>query len=190
MENKQHLIRQEHEEQKEQISKLLESIRSEISNRPTRTGSTPHVYGTSFPTPGNSGYLLHNSTPIEAYPGLKGPPKFLFFSGINPIPKDKASFDQWIFQVKGACACHRPETIQSHIVNAVRHNTRELLGFVGFDKSLDITKMEERYDDNWSADRLQQEFYQLQQEKGEKIHQFVAQLEHRFRKLQAKFPDS
>ena len=41
MENKQHLIRQEYEEQKEQISKLLESIKSEISNRLARTDRAP-----------------------------------------------------------------------------------------------------------------------------------------------------
>ena len=83
MENEQLLIRQEHEQQKEQISKLLENIRSEISNRPARTDSAFHVSVASFPTSGNSGYPLHNSTPIEAYPGLKGPPKLPIFSGTD-----------------------------------------------------------------------------------------------------------
>ena len=110
------------------------------------------------------------------------------FSGTDPAPKDEASFDQWIFQVNGACKSHRPEAIRSCIVYPVRGGAREFVGFVGFDTSLDIiiTKMEERYHKNWSTDRLQQEFCQLQQEK---IHQFVAWLKQKVRKLHAKFPD-
>ena len=87
-------------------------------------------------------------------------------------------------QIKAACTSHRPEAIRSDNVNSVRGNARELVGFVEFDACLDIiiTRMEERYDKTWRTDMLQQEFYQLQQEKGEKIHQFAAWLEHKLRK--------
>ena len=72
----------------------------------------------------------------------------------------------------------------------MRGDAREPVEFVGFDACLDliITMMEERYDKNWSADRLQQEFYNSIREKGEKLHQFEAWLEQKCRKLQGKFP--
>ena len=38
------------------------------------------------------------------------------------------------------------------------------------------------------GDRLQQDFYQLQQEKGEKVQHFAGRLEKAFKKLQEAFP--
>ena len=52
-----------------------------------------------------------------------------------------------------------------------------------------IDTIKERYSKTWSADKLQKEFYQLQQDRGEKIHLFAGQLEQRFHRLKAKFPD-
>ena len=47
--------------------------------------------------------------------------------------------------------------------------------------------MEERFDKAPAADKLQQEFYLLGQERMEKIQQFASCLEQRYRKLQMKF---
>ena len=51
-----------------------------------------------------------------------------------------------------------------------------------------LVVIEERFGWGPSTDKLQQEYYQLQQEKGEKIQQFAGRLETRYRKLQEKFP--
>ena len=40
-----------------------------------------------------------------------------------------------------------------------------------------------------TGDRLQQDFYQLQQEKGEKVQHFAGRLEKAFKKLQEAFPE-
>ena len=63
--------------------------------------------------------------------------------------------------------------------------------FIGFRANLDtiLISIEDRFGRGPSADKFQQEYYQLQQEKGEKIQQFASRLETKYRKLEEKFPD-
>ena len=49
--------------------------------------------------------------------------------------------------------------------------------------------MDKRFGKQSMTDRLEQEFFQLQQEKGERIQHFASHLEKSFRKLQEAFPD-
>ena len=44
------------------------------------------------------------------------PPDLPLFSGVEPVPKDEGSFDQWLFQVQGAMDCHCKEAVKSAIV--------------------------------------------------------------------------
>ena len=52
-----------------------------------------------------------------------------------------------------------------------------------------LEAMDKRFGKQSTTDHLQQEFFQLQQEKGERIQHFTSQLERSFRKLQEAFPD-
>ena len=119
------------------------------------------------------------------------PPDLPLFSGVEPVPKDEGSFDQWLFQVQGMMDFHCKEAMRSVIVRSVRGEGRELMRFIGFRANLDtiLIGIEERFGRGPSADKLQQEYYQLQQEKGEKIQQFASRLETKYRKLEEKFPD-
>ena len=67
---------------------------------------------------------------------------------------------------------------------------RELIGFIGFQADLTdiIYRVEERFGKTPTADKLQQEFYLLAQERIEKIQQFASHMEQKYRKLQMKFP--
>ena len=49
--------------------------------------------------------------------------------------------------------------------------------------------MDKRFGKQSTTDWLQQEFFQLQQEKGERIQHLASHLEKSFRKLQEAFPD-
>ena len=85
---------------------------------------------------------------------------------------------------------HCEEAVRSAIVRSVRGEARELMRFIGFRTNLDtiLIGIEERFGRGPSADKLQQEYYQLQQEKGEKI-QFASRLETKYQKLEEKFPE-
>ena len=67
---------------------------------------------------------------------------------------------------------------------------RELIGFIGFQADLTdiLDGVEEKFGKAPTADKLQQEFYLLGQERMEKIQQFASHLEQKYRKLQTKFP--
>ena len=119
------------------------------------------------------------------------PPDLPLFSGVEPVPKDEGSFDQWMFQVQGALDSHSEEAVRSAIVRSVRGEARELMRFIGFRAEIStiLTGIEGRFGRGPSADKLQQEYYQLQQERGEKVQQFVSHLETKYWKLKEKFPD-
>ena len=66
----------------------------------------------------------------------------------------------------------------------------ELVAFVCFKALLSVIleAIDKRFGKKSTADHLQQEFFQLQQEKGERIQHFASHLERAFRKLQEAFP--
>ena len=88
--------------------------------------SAPVVQGIEFHTPQNSA-CHHFSppgpnnlvTPAPTHSGLKEPPKFPIFSGTDPPSKDETSYDQWVFQVRGAIISHSVAVVRSGIVNSV-----------------------------------------------------------------------
>lgn len=192
-EEEQRTIREEQENYRGQLTQLLETIRSEISNVGKKGGleeGVQDISGASYHTP--RGSPIVKSAHVEGETVfLKGPAKFPLFSGTEPTPKDEADFEQWIFQVKGAISLHRPESVRSSMVNSVRGPAREHMAFVGFDSGIDVlvSKMEERFGKTRNIDKLQQEFYQMTQEKGERIYQFASRLENTYKRLHLKLPD-
>ena len=66
-----------------------------------------------------------------------------------------------------------------------------MISFLGFDANLDdiLKKVEKRFGKQLSGDHLQQEFYQLSQDKNEKVRQFAGRLEQKYKYLKEKFPN-
>ena len=52
-----------------------------------------------------------------------------------------------------------------------------------------LKKVEKQFGKQLSGDWLQQEFYQLAQDKTEKVRQFAGRLEQKYKYLKEKFPD-
>ena len=77
--------------------------------------------------------------------------------------------------MRGAIATYRENSMRAAIVNSLRGLARDLVGFVGFDADLERILMEvnNRFGKRYTGDQLQQEFYKLSQEKGEKIGAFT-----------------
>ena len=112
------------------------------------------------------------------------------FSGADLVPKDEESWEQWEFQVRGFLDTHTLEAMHSALIHSVRGAARELVGFVGYQTELDVILqlLEKRFGKKLTRDKLQQDFYQLSQERGEKVKAFAGRLEQVYRKLQDKFP--
>ena len=122
---------------------------------------------------------------------INKPPVLPHFSGADPLPKDKGSYDQWRFQVVGAQKVCTEEAVHSAIICSMRGEVREMISFLGFDVDLDdiLEKVEKWFGKQLSCDCLQQEFYQLAQDKNEKVRQFAGRLEQKYKYLKEKFPD-
>ena len=113
------------------------------------------------------------------------------FSGSLPVPKGEGSYEQYMFQIKGFRATYTDEAIKSGMIGSITDDARDYLDFIGFDKELPvlIEALEQRYGQGQSADKLQQDFYQLSQERNEQIQQFAGRLEFKYKKLVVLYPD-
>ena len=116
------------------------------------------------------------------------PPLLPPFSGADPVPKDEASCEQWVWQAKEALKSCTAGAIRRAIIQSVRGEVREFAAAVGFKASIEtlLAKVEDRFGEKWTTDRLQQEFYQITQGKGEKVRHFAGQLEAQFKRLKEK----
>ena len=113
------------------------------------------------------------------------------FSGIEPVPKGEGSYEQFKFQIKGYRKTYDDEAIKAGMIGSVTDNVRDYLDFVGFDKDLPtlMEALETRYGKGQTTDKLQQEFYQLTQERNESVQQFAGQLEFKYKRLICLYPD-
>ena len=113
------------------------------------------------------------------------------FSGIEPVPKGEGSYEQFKFQIKGYRKTYDDEAIKAGMIGLVTDNARDYLDFVGFDKELPVLMdvLETRYGKGQTTDKLQQEFYQLTQERNESVQQFAGWLEFKYKRLICLYPD-
>ena len=100
------------------------------------------------------------------------------------MPKDEASCRQWVWQAKEALKSCTAGDVRITTIQSVRGEVREFAAAAGFEASVDtlLAKVEDRFGEKWTTDRLQQEFYQTAQGKGEKVRQFAGQLEVQFKR--------
>ena len=77
------------------------------------------------------------------------------------------------------------------MIGSVTDNTRDFLDFVGSDKELPVLMeaLETRYGKGQMTDKLQQEFYQLTQERNKSVQQFAGRLEFKYKRLICLYPD-
>ena len=90
------------------------------------------------------------------------------FSGAIPVPKGEGSYEQFSFQIRGFRGNYTDEAIKSSMIGSVTDDVRDDLDFVGFQNSLNILidTLERRYGKGQTTDKIQQQFYQLSQERG------------------------
>ena len=108
--------------------------------------------------------------PISQNPPYKLPP-LPKFSGTLPVPKGEGSFEEFIFQIHGFESSYTEEAMKNGIVGAVTDGAQDHFDFIGSENDLAtiIDALDKRYGKGQSTDRIQQEFYQLSQERGETI---------------------
>ena len=112
------------------------------------------------------------------------------FSGAIPVPKGEGSYEQFIFQIQGFRGNYTDEAIKSSMIGSVTDGVRDYLDFVGFQNSLSvlIDALERRYGKGQTTDKIQQQFYQLSQERGETVQEFAGRIKTKYKKLITLYP--
>ena len=151
--------------------KQIEELKREV-NQQKITAATPEV---------NPVYItlevLEGATTMETTVDtlerekISKPLPIVYFSGIEPISKEEGSHDQWEFQVRGVMDTHTENSVRAAIFNSLRGPARELVGFIRYsaDVNLILNEVSNRFSKKYSGDKLQQEFYQMKQERGRRL---------------------
>ena len=185
-------LQQEQKGSQEQMVEILQNFREEVKKvEEMRT----HVNQPSTPVKQEVAKMEMIAEDKQSIPQassrderkIEKPPQICIFSGSDPIPKDEGSYEQWEFQVRGAMATHTKNSVHAAIVNSLQGPAQHLIGFVGFDADIEriLDEVTGRFGHKYTRDKLQQEFYQLQ-EKGEKLREFAGRLESIYQRLHEK----
>ena len=137
--------------------KCIEEWRKEVSQQRV-TLTTPKVNPVNI-----APEVLEGATAIETTSNTLGqekiskPPTIVYFSGIELIPKDEGSHDEWEFQVRGAMDTQTEISVRATVVNSLRGPARELVGFTGYyaDINLILSDVSNRLGKKYSGDKLQ-----------------------------------
>ena len=72
-------------------------------------------------------------------PDLKSlkPPSLPPFLGAEPVPKDEASCEQWVWQVREALKTCTLGVVRTAVIQSVRGEFREFVSSVGFETSVE-----------------------------------------------------
>ena len=113
------------------------------------------------------------------------------FSGTEPTPADELNFDQWCINVKSYQASYPDNillpAIRKSIIGKVKSVIRHLSPSYTVDEVIAILTQE--YERVTSSDMIFKDFYQLKQERNEKVQIFSIWLRDMLTKLSIEFPD-
>ena len=184
MEKQKETFQREKEQYEKHLGRVVEQMTKKLGQLEKKMDEEVPRISSGMVTPP----MLSPRTEVQQLVMTPGLP---LFSGTEPTPRDEGTYDQWKFQVKGMRSSCPEHSVRSALITSVRGEASELVGFVGFNAPLEqiLAAMEKRFGKRATTDRLQQEFYQLQQDKGEKIQHFAGRLEKAFKKLQEVFPE-
>ena len=163
LEDEERRVREEQQQHQEQLAKFLVQFQEEVRKiEKLQQNQT------------NDDHMTLGVVGLEEPTSFK-PPTLPPFSGADPIPKDEASCEQWVWQAKEALKSCTAGAVRIVIVHSVRGEVREFAAAVAFKASVEVLleKIEDQFGEKWTADGLQQDFYKITQGKNEKVMQFA-----------------
>ena len=107
------------------------------------------------------------------------------FSGIEPTPTDELNFDQWCIDVKSYQASYPDNILLPAIRKSIVGRAKSVIRHLGPSYIVDevITVLTQEYEGVASSDVIFKDFYQLKQEKNEKVQIFSIRLRDMLTKL-------
>ena len=192
-------LRREVEEQKHEFDRMMSKVALQMAELQALKTSfsqfsvSPTIVPSVAPSVQPIAEAIQATTPASpsVVPHTLRPPKLPTYSGADPVPKGESTFEQWSFQVEANLKNCSAAALKQAIVNSLSGEAAEYLEFLGFDTSPAdiIRKFKTRFALTSTSTKLQSDFFQIEQNKGERVQKFAGRLEKLYKKLAIKFPE-
>ena len=127
LEEEQRKVREEQRQHQEQLARFLTQFQEEVQK--VESLQQQRVQGDTTTLQGAVGGL-------EEPRSLK-PPILPPFSGVDPVPKDEASCEQWVWQAKEALKSCTMGAVRIVIIQSIRGEVQEFAAAMGFKESVE-----------------------------------------------------
>ena len=113
------------------------------------------------------------------------------FSGTEPIPTDELNFDQWCIDVKSYQSSYPKNILLPAVQRSIIGKAKSIIRHLGLSYTVEevILVLTQEYEGVASSDVIFKDFYQLKQEKNEKVQVFSIRLRDALTRLSLRFPD-
>ena len=175
-------------EQQQQLTQLVEGLKRQLSQ--LQINSVPNVAGKDFPTPGGSQIQGLSPMPNHQFK-IQTDLDLGKFSGSDPVLMNALTFEQWLSDIR-AYQWQFPEFVLLLAVRkSIQGRAKSVLRNLGPDYTIDqtIEVLTREYERVANSSVVFKEFYQLKQERNEKVQVFSVRLREALNKLTLRFPD-
>ena len=171
-------------QQQTRLTNIIEGIGEQLER--LESASFPHIQGRDFPTPGQS-----DSHIGRANFQVKADIDIGKFSGVEPTPQDEVTFEQWVSDVRAHQRQFPDYILLPSVRKSIKGKAKSVLRSLGPDFTIDqaIVTLVREYEGVASSDVVFKDFYQMRQEKTEKVQVFSVRLREALNRLMTRFPD-
>ena len=185
------------QEQQEQLTQIISNLGIQLQRM--ESTSVPNVAGQDYPTPqgsqlpnnqgsfnfGHTGNLATTNFQVKADLDIGK------FSGIDPTPSDELTFEQWMSDVRAYQSQFPDFILLPAVRKSIQGRAKSVLRTLGPEYTIDqaIEILVKEYEGVASSDVIFKEFYQMKQEKQEKVQVFSVRLREALNRLTVRFPD-
>ena len=112
------------------------------------------------------------------------------FSGTEPTPSYKLNYDQWCINVKSYQSSYPDNILLPAVQKSIVGKAKSIIRHLGPTYTVEevISVLNQEYEGVASSDVIFKEFYQLRQERNEKVQVFSIQLRDALTRLSLRFP--
>ena len=175
-------------EQQNKLAQLVEGLGTQLSQM--QMNSVPNIAGKDFSTPGGSQAQGMCSMPNHQF-RIQTDLDLGKFSGADPVPTKELTFEQWLSDIR-AYQRQYPEFVLLPVVRkSIQGRAKSVLRNLGPDYTIDqaIQVLTREYEGVANSDVVFKGFYQLKQEKNERVQVFSVRLRKALNKLTLRFLD-
>ena len=168
-----------------ELEKLVESLTDKVQKLETQPVSGKGLITSSAQNLSNSFGNLTTSFQVKADLDLGK------FSRMEPVPNNELTFDQWRVDVQSYQANVPDHILLPAICKSIIGKAQSVVRMLGPSYTVeDVIKcLAREYEGVASSDLVFKEFYQLKQERGEKVQVFSVRLRDTLTNLSSRFPE-